>query len=124
MKNNIHKWFLSYLSNRKQFMHAGAIKTSSLDIICGAPQGAILGPLLFIIYVNDFCSISKIFEPIIFADDTNLIFSHRTIKELFNIANLELNKVFKWFNANKLFLNKDETKYTLFLKLVKKIIFL
>ena len=120
MKNNIHKWFLSYLSNRKQFMHAGAIKTSSLDIICGAPEGAILGPLLFIIYVNDFCSISKIFEPIIFADDTNLIFSHRTIKELFNIANLELNKVFKGFYANKLYLNKDKTKNTFFRKVREK----
>ena len=84
------------------------------------PQGSILGPLLFIIYVNDLCNVSKIFEPIIFADDTNLFFSHKSIKELFHIANLELNKVFKWFNANKLSLNKDKTKYTFFHKVREK----
>ena len=109
-----------YLSNRKQFVLAGAIKTSRLDIICGVPQGSILGPLLCIIYVNNFCSVSKIFKPIIFADDTNIFFSHKSIKELFHIVNLELNKTFKWFNANKLSLNKDKTKYTFFHKAREK----
>ena len=116
IKNNSLKWFSSYLSNRKQFIQAGAMKTSSLDIICGVPQGSILGPLPFIIYVNDLCNISKIFEPIIFADDTNLFFSRKRIKQLFHIANLELSKVFRWFNANKLSLNKDKTKNTFFNK--------
>ena len=76
----------SYLSNRKQFILAGALKASRLDIICGLPQGSILGPLLFIIYVNDLCSVSKMFEPIIFEDDANLFFSHKSIKNLFHIA--------------------------------------
>ena len=89
---------MSYLSNTKQFVQAGAIKTSSLDIICGVPQGSILGPLLFIIYVNDFCRVSKIFEPTIFADDRNLFFSQKSIKKPFHIANLELNIVFRWFH--------------------------
>ena len=120
MKNNILKWFSSYLSNRKQFISAGATKTSSLDIIGGVPQGSILRPLLFIIYVNDLCSVSKIFEPIIFADDTNLIFLHKNTKELFNIANLEINNVFKWFNAKKLYINKDKTKNTFFHKVREK----
>ena len=120
IRNNSLKWFSSYLSNRKQFVQAYAIKTSSLDIICGMPQGLILGPLLFIIYVNDLCSVSKIFEPIISGDDTNLFFSNKSIKELFHRASLELNKVFKWFNANKLSLNKDKTKYTFFHKAHKK----
>ena len=116
IKNNSLKWFSSYLSNRRQFVQAGAIKTSSLDIICGVPQGSTLRPFLFIINANDLFSVSKIFEPIIFADDTNLFFSQKSIKELFHIANLELNKVFKWFNANKLSLNKDKTKDTFFHK--------
>ena len=120
MKNNSRKWFSGYLLNRKQFIQAGAIKISSLHIICGVPQGSILWPLLFTIYVNHLCSVSKIFEPIIFADDTNLFFSHKSIKGLFHTANLELNKVFRWFNANKLFLNKDKTKYTFFHKASEK----
>ena len=58
--------------------------------------------------------VSKLFEPIIFADDTNLFFSHEKIKELFQTANLELNKVSKWFNANKLSLKKRQNYlYTL-----------
>ena len=81
---------------------------------------SILGSLLFTIYGNDLCSVYKIFEPIIFADDTNLFVSHKSIKEFFHIANLELNKVFKWFNANKLSLNKDKTKYTFFHKAREK----
>ena len=68
IKNNNLKWLSSYLSNRKQFIQAGAIKTSSLDIICGVPQGSILGSLLFIIYVNDLCNVSEISQPIIFAE--------------------------------------------------------
>ena len=111
---------LSYLSNRKQFIQAGAIKTSNLDIICGVPQASVLGPLLFIIYVNGLSNISRIFGPIIVADDTNLFFSHKNIKKLFHTASLELNKVFKWVNANRLSLNKDKTRYTLFHKAREK----
>ena len=90
IKSNSLKFFLSYLSNRKQFLQAGAIKTSSLGIICGVPQQSILGPLNFIIHVNDLCNVPKIFKPIRFTDDTSLFLSHKSIKDLFHTANLEL----------------------------------
>ena len=57
-KNSSLEWFSSYLSNRKMFLQADATKTSSLDINCGVTQESILGPLIFIIYVNDLCSVS------------------------------------------------------------------
>lgn len=66
-----------------------------LNIICGVPEGSILGPILFIIHVNDLCNVPKLFESIMFADDTNILSSHENIKELFHVVNSELSKVFK-----------------------------
>ena len=74
-------------------------------------------------YVNDLCRVSNILEPIMFADDTNLFFSHKNIKELFLNVNSELSKIIQWFNANKLSLNKDKTKYNFSIKFDKKTIF-
>ena len=71
-------------------MQIGAIKTSNLDIICRVLQGSILGARLFIIYVNNFCNVSKIYDTIMFADDTNLFFSNKNIKKLFHTPNKEL----------------------------------
>ena len=87
--NNSLKWFSSYLSNRKQFIQAGNIKTSYEDIICGVPQGSILSPLLFIIYVNDLSDVSKILEPTMFADDTNLFLTQK-YKRAFSNSQLRI----------------------------------
>ena len=120
IKNNSLKWFSSYLSNRKQYVQTSVFKTTNLNVVCGVPQGSILGLLLFIFYVNDLCRVSNILELIMFADDTNLFFSHKNIKELFLNVNSELSKVIQWFNGNKLSLNKDKTKYTIFHKVRQK----
>ena len=99
-------WFGSYLSNRKRYIHIGEnSKTDLKYVICGVPQGSILGPPLFLVYVNDLQNASRYFDPIMFADDTNLFFNHKGIKYLFTVVTNELVNIKDWFTANKLSLN-------------------
>ena len=75
IKNKSLDWFTCYLSNRKQFIDYNVnSKSTLLDIVRGVPQGFILGPLLFLLYINDLPQASKLLDPIMFADDTNLFF--------------------------------------------------
>ena len=76
------RWFESYLSNRKQVITYGGKQTNLETITCVVPQGSILGPLLFLIFVNDLHKVTKYLDPM-FADDTNLFCSHKNIKTLF-----------------------------------------
>ena len=73
-------------------------------ITCEVPQGSILGPLLFLIFVNDLHKVTKYLDPIMFAGDTNLFFSHKNIKTLFQIVNSKLKLVNDRFLTNKLLL--------------------
>ena len=72
-------WFQSYLSNRKQFVRYQMHDSNHKIINCGVPQGSILGPLLFILYINDIVNTIFLLELILFADDTTLLFSHQDI---------------------------------------------
>ena len=108
------EWFRSYLSNRKQFVYLNEHESDFKEITCGVPQGSILGPLLFIIYINDFHKCTNSFSFICFADDTNLFFSHKNPDVLVNTINAELLKVSEWIKANKLSLNLLKTNYILF----------
>lgn len=105
-----NNWLESYLSNRTQYVEINSNKSSKMSLTCGVPQGSILGPLLFLIYINDI-SRSTQANIISFADDTTIFVSDSDTTRLFNRTNVYLNDVFDWFCANKLSLNAKKTKY-------------
>ena len=117
IRGNILDWFKSYLKNRKQFTFINGVNSQTSHIECGVPQGSVLGPLLFLIYVNDIQHAFTHASPKLFADDINLFIFHKDLKTLYSLANTELESLNTWLLANKLSLsigeNKD-TKYTLF----------
>ena len=109
----VSKWFASYLSNRKQYTCVNG-ENSELDVITtGVPQGSVLGPLLFTIYVNDMQHASNL-QPRLFADDTNIFTADSNIDHLIQITNNELLNLDTWFKANHLKLSLDKTTYCIY----------
>ena len=106
-------WFNSYLSNRKQYVIHNNEKSTLEKLTCGVPQGSILGPLLFILYVNDIVNTSSVLKFVLFADDTTILYSHEDLVSNINVVNNELKEVTNWFKANRLSVNAKKTNYML-----------
>lgn len=109
----VNDWFRNYLTGRKQFSSFQCSDSSLLDIICGVPQGSILGPLLFLIYINDISACTSL-KLVSFADDTTVYISGHNITDITNRLNIELNKLYEWLCCNKLSLNINKSQFMIF----------
>ena len=94
-------WFRSYLTNRKQYVSLNGVPSELKQTTCGVPQGSCLGPLLLLVYINDFPNISEVLQFYLFADDTNIYYEAESIQKLETVINKELRKLDTWLIVNK-----------------------
>ena len=107
-------WFRSYLGDRFQFTEYNGVQSDKEKIRCGVPQGSVLGPLLFLLYINDLANVSDVIRFILFADDSNIFFHSKNPDDLIDLANAEIPKILKWLATNKLTLNVSKTHFVIF----------
>ena len=114
LRGIVNSWFKSYLEGRQQHVTIDGVSSQYKNIMCGVPQGSILGPLLFLLYINDMHRAVK--HSIIhhFADDTNLLYSNKNLKQLRKRINEDLKLIFNWLCANRLSLNVGKTEFIIF----------
>lgn len=117
----------SYLFGRSQYVQINNVKSSLCPVLFGIPQGSVMGPFLFNVFINDICNVDTVFDMIMYADDTTLI---STIERFGNIndpvtlenrINFEIEKINKWLYENELLLNADKSKFLIFFKPPKKV---
>ena len=107
-------WFESYLTNRKQCVHFNNCLSDFKVISCGVPQGSLLGPLLFLIYINDMSKTSNLLSFILYADDTSICYCNKSLTSLYETVNNELIKICDWFKANRLSINLSKCNFMIF----------
>ena len=105
------EWFRSYLPDRKQYVSVNGSNSDLLSITSGVSQGSVLGPLLFLIYINDLPNASKKLIFYLFADDTNIYNESKNLSKLLKIVNKEFRLIKRWLDANKLSSSIDKTIY-------------
>ena len=113
-RGKVNNLFESYLSNRKQYVSINGYDSVTKDLNCGVPQGSSLGPLLFLIYINDFKLCLNECDSGHFADDTFIMYSNTKLKSIETIINTELKEVSKWLRLNKLSPNTNKTELIFF----------
>ena len=115
------QWFTNYLTNRQQYVSLAGVESSRQTVVCSVPQGSSLGPLLFLIYINDISNCSEKLSFRIFADDTNIFASSPNATQLETLINQELLKVKEWCDTNRLSINFKKTNYMIIKSSKKKI---
>ena len=108
IKGNMLQLLRSYLSDRKQYVSYGNVDIPLLPITAGVPQGSVLGPLLFLMFINDLPNISDTTKFVLFADDSNLFLSHSNRYTLYSLANEALQKLYEYCCANRIVINLDK----------------
>ena len=109
-----NQWSSSYLIKRKQRVYVNGAESSFLSVNSGVPQGSILAPFLFLVYINDIVNATNYFSLRLFADDTSLTATDRNLDALLHLINSELPAIYDWLCSNKLTLNLSKTKYVVF----------
>ena len=111
----------SYLTDRKQYVHIGNSKSQIRSVSCGVPQGSVLGPLLFLLFINDLPACCPLGKVRIFADDTSIFFHSDNIEDIILLARNIMTQLSSWFYDNKLTLNADKSSFTIFRSAKKNI---
>ena len=114
IRGNMYCLIENYLMHRTQYVHYNGCDSSTKPIKYGVPQGSILGPLFFILFMNDFSRASEILFTILFADDTSVFIVGTEYTKLIEILNVELERITCWLNANGLAVNVKKTHYMVF----------
>ena len=114
IRGNSLNWFKSYLIERKQYVYLNGYSSECKDVSCGVPQGSVVGPLLFLTYINDFLNVPNMLRCYLFADDTNLYYEAEDINDLEKVINKELKRLSQWLSVNRLSLNIDKTNFVVF----------
>ena len=110
IRNTAGNWFQSYLDQRKQFCLVNGQRSITSEVMCGIPQGSCLGPLFFIVYLNDLEKYLKYSQASIYADDTNVTIVSNDVEELVFEAQQELLNLSEWMRINKLVLTLKRLK--------------
>ena len=112
----VNKWFSSYLSNRKQYVYVNGVESDVKHVNIGVPQGSVLGPLLFIIYLNDIANSVTSLKclTMLFADDSNVFLWDNDPVKLMKETEKSIVEITNWFHVNKLTVSLEKTKYNIF----------